>query len=397
MGYERAVVGQLELALAREKPLLEVLIGPRQVGKTTAAEQVAGRLGWPTVFGSADGPLPPGPEWVETQWQRARREARRAGGGPVLLVLDEIQKVRGWQEVVKRLWDEDRRGRVGRLRVLLLGSSSLQLQRGATESLAGRFFLHRCMHWSLRECRDAFGWDLDDWLYFGGYPGAAPFSGRPGEWRRYVTDSLIEAVLSRDVLQIQTVAKPALLRHLFMLACAHPAQVLSFNKMLGQLTDAGNTTTLAGYARLLEAAFLLTALPAWSGSAVRQRASSPKWVLWNNALVNATATRSPEEVAADPTWRGHLVENAVGAHLVNHLPPLNYSVHYWRQGRDEVDFVVSSGKRLWALEVKSGRGGRTGGLTAFQRHHPRARALVIGGSGVPVEEFLLAPPTDLLG
>lgn len=397
MGYERAVVGQLELALVREKPLLEVMVGPRQVGKTTAAQQVEERIGWPTVFGSADAPLPPGPEWVETQWLRARREAARGGGGPVLLVLDEIQKVRGWQEVVKRLWDEDQRERPGRLRVLLLGSSSLQLQRGATESLAGRFFLHRCMHWSLSECRDAFGWDLDDWLYFGGYPGAAPFSSRPGDWRRYVTDSLIEAVLSRDVLQIQTVAKPALLRHLFMLACAHPAQVLSFNKMLGQLTDAGNTTTLAGYARLLEAAFLLTALPAWSGSAVRQRASSPKWVLWNNALVNATATRSPEEVAADPTWRGHLVENAVGAHLVNHLPPLNYSVHYWRQGRDEVDFVISSGKRLWALEVKSGRGGRTGGLQAFQRRHPQARALVVGGNGIPVEEFLLAPPTDLLG
>jgi len=165
--------------------------------------------------------------------------------------------------------------------------------------------------------------------------------------------------------------------------------------MLGQLTDAGNTTTLAGYARLLEAAFLLTALPAWSGSAVRQRASSPKWVLWNNALVNATATLSSENVAADPTWRGRLVENAVGAHLLNHLPPLSYSVHYWRQGRDEVDFVVSSGKRLWALEVKSGRGGKTGGLQAFQRHPPKARTLVIGGPGIPVEEFLAAPPEEV--
>jgi hypothetical protein len=386
----------LERGLGREKPLLEVLVGPRQVGKTTAAQQVAGRLGWPMVFGSADAPLPPGPEWVETHWQRARREAGRGSGPPVLLVLDEIQKVRGWQEVVKRLWDEDQRERAGRIRVLLLGSSSLQLQRGATESLAGRFFLHRCMHWSLRECRDAFGWDLERWLYFGGYPGAAAFSDQAAEWRRYVSDSLIEAVLSRDVLQIQSVAKPALLRHLFMLACAHPAQILSYNKMLGQLTDAGNTTTLAGYAQLLESAFLLTALPAYSGSAVRQRAGSPKWILWNNALVNATNTRSPAEVAADPTWRGRLVENAVGAHLLNHLPPLNHVVHSWRQGHHEVDFVIASGTRVWALEVKSGRAGKPAGLDAFRRRHPAARSLVIGGGGLPLDEFLLSPPAEVL-
>lgn len=397
MGYERSTVGELERALRRDKPLLEVLVGPRQVGKTTAAQQVAERLGWPAIFGSADEPLPPGPEWVETQWQRARRAADLDPAQPVLLILDEIQKVRGWQEVVKRLWDEDQRERPGRIRVLLLGSSSLQLQKGVSESLAGRYFLHRCMHWSLRECRDAFGWELEDWLYFGGYPGAAPFSGQVAEWRRYITDSLIEAVLSRDVLQIQTVAKPALLRHLFMLACAHPAQILSYNKMLGQLTDAGNTTTLAGYARLLESAFLLTALPAFSGSAVRKRAGSPKWILWNNALINAIGTRSPAEVEADPTWRGRLVENAVGAHLLNHLPPFNHVVHSWRQRNDEVDFVISSGAKLWALEVKSGRAGKAAGLQSFRRRYPAACCLIIGGGGIPLDEFLLTPPQEMLG
>lgn len=393
MSYERRTVTELERALKRKKNLLEILVGPRQVGKTTAAMQVAKRLGWPTIVASADAPLPPGPEWVETHWRRARAQLGTSPRTPVLLILDEIQKVAGWEEIVKRLWDEDQRQDRHRLRVLLLGSSSLQLHQGATESLAGRYFLHRCMHWSLRECREAFGWGLEDWLYFGGYPGAAAFHDTPEEWRRYVVDSLIEAVLSRDVLQMAKVAKPALLRHLFMLACACPAQILSYTKMLGQLLDAGNTTTLAGYARLLETAFLLSGLPAYSSNQIRQRASSPKWVLWNNALINATHFRSPEAVAADPTWRGRLVENAVGAHLLNTLPPLSYGISYWRRGNDEVDFVVTDASRVWALEVKSGRPGKTSGLAAFRRRFPPARCLVIGSGGIPLEEFLIADPT----
>ncbi len=184
MSYERNTVSELERALKREKNLLEILVGPRQVGKTTAAMQVAGRLGWPKVEASADEPLPPGPEWVETHWLRAREKTSASPESPVLLILDEIQKVAGWQEIVKRLWDEDRRERRERLRVLLLGSSSLQLHQGATESLAGRYFLHRCMHWSLKECRDAFGWGMREWLYFGGYPGAAAFRETPEDWRR---------------------------------------------------------------------------------------------------------------------------------------------------------------------------------------------------------------------
>ena len=375
-------------------PLLHVLVGARQVGKTTAAVQAVEKLNLPQVFAAADTPLPPGPEWVESQWARARSEAE-ATGRSVLLVLDEIQKVRGWSEQVKRLWDEDRRqNRL--LHVMLLGSSSLLLQHGISESLAGRFFLHRCPHWSWQECREAFGWDLDRWIYFGGYPGAAPLADRPVDWRQYVADSLVETVLSRDVLQLQTVAKPALLRHLFALSACFPAQVLSYNKMLGQLQDAGNTTTLAHYLKLLETAFLVSGLELFSRGQRRKRGSSPKLVLWNQALINALSHRPFGEARADAAWWGRLVENAVGAHLLNHLPPVEWGVTYWRRGNVEVDYVVERGRAVWALEVKSGRGGRVSGLSEFRSTYPAARTLVVGSDGIPLDEFLGSDPRRLL-
>ena len=390
MDFERNIVGELVTGLREMPQFLQIVIGPRQVGKTTAVRQAADRLNWPRVVASADEPLPPGAEWVESHWRLARiRE--EASQGPVLLVLDEIQKVVGWSEVVKRLWDEEQ-ARKGRIRVVLLGSSALQLHQGMTESLAGRYFLHRCMHWMWPECEKAFGWSLEDWLVWGGYPGAAPLAHDESLWRRYVTDSLVEAVLARDVMTGHRIAKPVLLRHLFALACAYPSQVISYNKMLGQLVDAGNTTTLAGYVEALQTAFLLSGLQAWSGSEVKQRASSPKLVLWNNALIHAMSRRTRQDVEADATWRGRLVENAVGAHLLCHFSPLGYSVHYWRHGDAEVDFVVARPGRLWALEVKSGRGGKTPGLPAFRKRFPEAKALLIGGGGVPLEEFFKNPP-----
>ncbi len=394
MAFEREVVKALVRMIREGPPLIQALVGARQVGKTTAAEQAAGRLGFPQVFAAADTPLPPGPEWVESQWARARSLAAKEGR-PALLVLDEIQKVRGWSEQVKRLWDEDRRGKRA-IHVMLLGSSSLLLQRGLSESLAGRFFLHRCPHWSWTECRIAFGWDLDRWMFFGGYPGAAALADRPDEWRRYIVDSLVETVVSRDVLQLQTVAKPALLRHLFALSACFPAQVLSYNKMLGQLQDAGNATTLSHYLKLLETAFLVSGLELYSRGQRRKRGSSPKLVLWNQALVNALSGRSFEEARADGTWWGRLVENAVGAHLLNHLAPPEWEIAYWRSGGEEVDYVVERGRTAWALEVKSGRGGRLSGLQAFRSRYPSARALAIGPTGIPLEEFLGEDPRRIL-
>jgi predicted AAA+ superfamily ATPase len=387
--FERSLVPLLAREFEKKQPVFQVLTGPRQVGKTTIAQQVMDKLPFPFVYASADSPLPPGPEWIETQWRRAEVEADRSGGA-VLLVLDEVQKVRGWSESLKSKWDASRHTSRD-IRLLVLGSSALLIQVGLSESLTGRFFLHRCSHWTFQECVDAFGWDLPRWLYFGGYPGAAVFSDDERKWKRYVTDSLIETVLAHDVLQLQKITKPTLLRHLFALAATFPAQILSYNKMLGQLQDAGNTTTLAHYLRLLETAFLVSGLELFSRGSVRKRGSSPKLLLWNNALVNALSNRSFHESIADTSWWGRLVENAVGGHLVNNLYPVDYSITYWRHGDNEVDFVVARGTELCAIEVKSGRSGKVSGLAAFRDRYPDTRLMVVGGNGIPLHDFFSTP------
>lgn len=389
--HERPLVPTLARALSRPPALLHIVVGPRQVGKTTAARAVADRWKGPVRYAAADELLPPGPEWIRTQWQLARRQSRSR---PCLLILDEVQKVPGWSETVKALWDADRPAQHP-VRVLLLGSSALLLARGTSESLAGRFLLHRCLHWSYDECRAAFGWDLERWLFFGGYPGAAALADDVAVWRTYVRDSLIEAVLGRDVLSLEHVTKPVLLRHLFALACRLPAQPIAYNKMLGQLHDAGNTTTLANYLRLLERAFLASGLEQFSAGHTRSRGSTPKLLLWNNALINAVDLRSPEEARHDGPWWGRLVENAVGAHLVNHLQGLSYEVSWWREGNVEVDYVVRSGRQVWAVEVKSGRERSRAGLAAFRAKHPKARELLVGTGGLDLEEFFTTDPDEL--
>jgi predicted AAA+ superfamily ATPase len=384
MDYKRSILSALSAYLSGPTPVIHVLIGPRQVGKTTIARQIQESIGIPSIYTTADSPVPLDSAWIETQWRRAVAEGT-ASGSPVLLILDELQKVRGWSETLKLFWDN--RGGGPEIRVLILGSSALLMQEGLTESLAGRFFLHRCTHWGYPECRDAFGWSLEQWIYFGGYPGAASFIEDETSWKRYIVDSLIETVLARDVLQMSKVAKPVLLRHLFALAATLPAQRVSYTKMLGQLQDAGNTTTLAHYLKLLESAFLASGLELFSRGVQRKRGSSPKLVLWNNALVNALSTRSLADSIADTIWWGRLVENAVGAYLCNSLISVEYNITYWREGDYEVDFVVARGRDIWAIEVKSGRSGKTTGMTRFRNRYPEAQTLLVGGQGIPLEEF----------
>lgn len=384
MKYERALLSTIRTELSRPTPVIQALIGPRQVGKTTIAQQIRESIDIPTVYATADSPVPLDSAWIETQWRLAVAEAT-AEGGPVLLILDEVQKVRGWSETLKFLWDN--RPAKPETRVLILGSSSLLMQEGLTESLAGRFFLHRCSHWGYPECQAAFGWSLEQWIYFGGYPGAVSFTENESAWKRYIADSLIETVLARDVLQMSRITKPVLLRHLFALAATLPAQCVSYTKMLGQLQDAGNTTTLAHYLKLLESAFLASGLELFSRGKQRKRGSSPKLVLWNNALVNALSTRTFAESLGDKIWWGRLVENAVGAQLCNNLHSVEYTISYWRKGNHEVDFVVARGRDIWAVEVKSGRSGKTSGLARFRTHYPKARALLVGGQGIPLETF----------
>jgi predicted AAA+ superfamily ATPase len=332
-----------------------------------------------------------GATWIRTHWERATNRRLESP----LLVLDEIQKVTRWSETVKSLWDAEQTVRHP-LAVLLLGSSALMAQKGLSESLTGRFLLVRSPHWRYPEVRAAFGADLDRWLFFGGYPGSYSLTENELSWSAYIRDSLIETVLARDVLQLQTVAKPALLRHLFLLAASLPAQIVSYTKMLGQLVDAGNTTTLAHYLQLLGSAFFLTGLEKFRGGQAAKRGSSPKLILWNNALVSAVAGRRFDEARRDSAWWGRIVENAVGAFLLNSLQGLPWEVMYWREGNLEVDYIVRSPRGLFAIEVKSSRPRPAHGLAAFCSLWPGAKPLLVGHGGIPLEEFFSADLPRLL-
>lgn len=294
--------------------------------------------------------------------------------------------------MVKRLWDEDTASGL-RLRVMLLGSAPPPRQRGLSESLAGRFELIRVPHWSFGEMRDAFGFDVERYLSFGGYPGAAALVEDPDRWAAYVVDSLIETTVSRDILLLTRVDKPALLRQLFRLGCDYSGQVLSYQKMLGQLQDAGNTTTLAHYLELLSGAGLLTGLRKFSGSRVRQRGSSPKLLVLNTALMTASSGLSLRGAREDRDFWGRIVESAVGAHLINGSAGTGVEVFYWRERNREVDFVLRKGRAVAGIEVTSGRRkDMLPGLDAFAKSFRVKRRLLVGAQGVPLEEFLLTPP-----
>ena len=385
--YRRPIF-ETALARAREpRRFIQVLAGPRQVGKTTLARQVLEAVELPSHYASADDALGRDRAWLEAQWELGRLRAREGGRRGALLVLDEAQKAPAWSEVVKRLWDEDTAAGV-RLKVMLLGSAPPLVQRGLTESLAGRFELIRIPHWSFVEMRDGFGWKLERFLYFGGYPGAASLARDEERWRRYILDSLVETTLSRDILLLTRVDKPALLRRLFQLACAYSGQVLSYQKMLGQLHDAGNTTTLAHYLELLGGAGMVTGLQKFSGAQVRQRGSSPKLLVLNTALMTAISGLSFGAAREDTEFWGRLVESAVGAHLAN----AQIEVFYWRDRSREVDFVARSGRSVTAIEVTSSRRKESlPGMQAFAELHAPTRKLLVGGQGIPLEEFLLAP------
>ncbi len=375
---------------------MQVLLGPRQTGKTTLIHQVLETLDLPTHVASADQPATKDRSWIEQQWE-AGRLLLRAESQPAaaVLVLDEIQKVPDWSEITKRLWDEDSAAR-RELRVVLLGSSPWLIQKGLTESLTGRFEVIRIRHWPWVEMRDAFGWEVEEYIYYGGYPGAAPLIREPDRWRAYIQDSLIETTISRDVLLMTRVDKPALLRQLFHLGCLYSGQVLSFTKILGQLHDAGNTTTLAHYLDLLEAVGLVGGLRKYSAQQVRQRRSSPKLQVHNTALLSAQSGLRFAETRTRPERWGRLVESCVGAHLVNACLGTDISVHYWSHRNREVDFVLTRGETLIAIEVKSGRTPTSlPGLEAFARAFPVERSLQIVGTGIPLEGFLRTSAADL--
>ena len=391
MSFLRPQAAELARRLKEPRRFIQAVTGPRQVGKTTLVQQVVGASGLPTRYASADEPTLRAPPWITQQWEAARLEAQEAGRRGVVLVLDEIQKIPGWSESVKHLWDEDTRLRRP-LKVVLLGSAPLLVQQGLSESLAGRFEVLRLPHWSFREMKEAFRWSLDQYLFYGGYPGAAPLIGEPARWTRYVLDSLIETTIARDVLLLSRVDKPALLRRLFQLGCSYSGQTLSYTKMVGQLQDAGNRVTLAHYLDLLSAAGMLTGLQKYAGEAVRRRGSSPKFQVLNTALMTAQSGLTLREARRDHEFWGRVVESAVGAYLANAAAAGVCELYYWRDRNREVDFVTRAGRRVTAIEVKSGRSRDTQpGQAAFASAFKVHRTLLVGGDGIPVEQFLERP------
>jgi len=397
--YRRPVYEEILSRAHEPRRFIQVLAGPRQVGKTTLARQVMDAIGIPGHFASADAPDPEDIGWIYTQWAIGRQQARMGGRAGGLLVLDEVQKIRDWSDVVKQLWDEDS-ATATPLRVMLLGSAPLLVRQGLSDSLAGRFEILRVTHWTFAEMRDAFDWELDTYLYYGGYPGAAPLIGSHDRWQEYILDAIVETNLSRDILMLNRVEKPALLRQLFRLACTYSGQVLSYTKMLGTLTDAGNTVTLAHYLELLGGAGMVTGVGKYSGSAVRRRASSPKLLALNTALMTATARTSFARARADHERWGRLVETAVGAHLWAHADP--DELCWWREGNSEVDWVVRPGRLIRgrdtpiAIEVKIGNPRGSRGTVAFTHAHRGARSLVVGAGGIGVEDFLSVHPREWL-
>ena len=389
--FQRPHARVLSDRLAEPRRLIQFVGGPRQAGKTTLVQQVMNGFVTPCLYASADEPSVRDTAWLSAQWEKAREMAADSGRAGAILAIDEVQKVTGWSETVKRLWDEDTRNRRP-VRVVLLGSAPLLMQRGLTESLAGRFETIHLGHWSFAEMRDAFGWDLETYLYFGGYPGATHLIEDPARWRSFVVNSMIETTIARDVLLMSRIEKPALLRRLFELGCRYSGQILSYTKMLGQLQDAGNTVTLAHYLDLLGGAGMLTGLQKYVGKAVRQRGSSPKLQVLNTALMTAQSGLSPREARADGEFRGRLVESAVGAHLANAAAGGVCELFYWRERSREVDFVLRAGRVVVAIEVKSGRAPVAfPGLADFAAAFRPKRTLIVGGDGIALEEFLTKP------
>jgi len=387
--FKREIYSLLFNRLNEERRLIQVIAGPRQVGKTTLIQQVSQKLPVTTLYASADEPLLHAPTWITQQWQLARREARK--DKEAVLILDEIQKLPHWSSTVKQLWDEDTHNHLP-LKVVLLGSAPLLLQHGLTESLAGRFERIIATHWSYQEMQQAFGWTLAQYIYFGGYPGAASLVEDESRWRAYINDSLIETTLSRDILLLNPIHKPILLRRLFELSCHYSGQILSYQKMTGQLQDAGNTTTLAHYLELLQAAGMVAGISKYAGQLVRQRASSPKLHVLNTALLSAQSAYLFQEAQQTPAFWGRLVESCVGAYLLNSALAYGMKVYYWREAHKEVDFILEWRNKIIAIEVKSQVAKEAQpGLTAFCQSYQPLLSLVIGGQNLSLETFLSTP------
>ncbi|MEZ3440740.1 ATP-binding protein [uncultured Alistipes sp.] len=385
--YRRAQFDELTARLAEPRRMIQVVCGPRQVGKSTMVKQVLQETAIPNTAVSADGIPKENTAWIGEVWETARARMRLGRHTEYLLIIDEVHKIDNWSEEVKRQWDADTFNDVN-MKVVILGSSRLLLKDGLTESLAGRYEMIRMPHWSYREMHDAFGMDVEHYIFFGGYPGGASLMGNEPRWRRYIKDSIIAPAIERDILMTKTIYKPELMKQLFELGCTYSGEEISLTKLLGQLQDAGNVTTLANYLTTLDESQLLCGLQKYANDNARKYNSVPKLYVYNTSLLSALSGVTFEKVYTAPKEWGRWVESAVGTHILNQAEEQDYKVYYWRNRDKEVDFVIENNRQCIAIEVKSGRRTTNAGLPEFVKRFNPMHSLVVGSGGVPVEEFL---------
>jgi len=390
----RIYLEQLTERIKEQRSFIQVVTGPRQVGKTTLILQLLKNIGIGNTYESADAIMNSNSEWIVQVWESARFVMKATQAIDYLLVIDEVQKIDNWSEIVKQQWDKDSRNGTN-IKVILLGSSRLLLQKGLTESLAGRFETIHLGHWSFDEMETAFGWTLEQYIYFGGYPGSATLIKDEQRWKNYIKDSLIETSISKDILMLTRVDKPALLKRLFEIGSIYSCQILSYTKLMGQLQDAGNTTTLSHYLELLSDAGLLVGIEKYAGNVIKKRSSSPKFQVYNNALLTAQSNYSYFEVRNNPKEWGRLVESIIGAHLINYSVSDRYQLFYWRENNNEVDFVIEKSGKVIAIEVKSGRRGENKGMSEFAKKFNPDKVLLVGTGGIDIGVFLRTNPANL--
>ena len=394
MEYKRPQFAEVLDRMNEPRNFIQVLAGPRQVGKSTLIDQVLAECQIPHYLYNADGVDENDTDWIRRIWETTRTLMDSRQQTETVLVIDEIHKIKRWSEIVKREWDADTRSK-RQMKLFILGSSRLMLRKGLTESLAGRFELIRLGHWTLQEMEDAFGWTLDNWIYYGGYPGSASLIKDMRRWRKYIKESLVAPAIEKDIILTSNIYKPALMKQLFELGCTYSAELLSLTKALGQLQDAGNVTTLSSYLEILNQCNLLAGLQKYANDEARRYQSIPKYQVYNNALLTAFKGTSYEKDRIAPQIWGRWIESAVGAYLLGRAEEGGYSVYYWRERSDEVDFIIVRQGEVIALEVKSGRRGMNSGIPKFNDlFHPK-HSLVVGTDGIPFEEFFRMRIEDL--
>lgn len=385
--YKRSIYHTIIKRMEEHRMFIQVVMGPRQIGKSTVVKQVLDDLGKPYLLYSADTIPSTSPKWISECWANARLQMRAQQLEEMILVIDEVQKLKNWSEYVKKEWDADSLNHIN-LKVILLGSSRVLLEKGLAESLMGRYEEIRMSHWSYPEMREAFNMSLEQYIYYGGYPGAAQLIEDEERWTNYVNGAIIDATINKDILMDSPISKPALLRQTFELSVAYSGKILSLTKMLGALQDAGNTVTLAGYLNLLGDSGLVTGLQKFSVDMARKRASIPKYQVYNNALLSVLSGMSFKEAVTDSKRWGQIFESAIGAYIISEAFVHRFEVYYWREGNDEVDFVLKKNQKIVAIEVKSNGETKTTGMERFHKLFNPLATIVVGENGIQPELFL---------